>query len=468
MVNSNFFINFDTRIESDRESLATSSGGAFVLWPVCIYHNIMEKLMQFVWQHGFGVRPGMTTVDGRRLVVINQGRLNTDAGPDFFNATVCIDGQTWAGNIEIHVKASDWYRHHHDSDPAYDSVILHVVQENDAEVRRRDGSVIPQTVLRCTPQAAQRCNSLMRDAVRGLPCRDTLAAIPAIYRTDWITALAMERLYRKSERILSLVKETAGYWEGAAFITLARGLGFGLNSEPFEILAKSMPLQFLNKHADELLTVEALLFGQAGLIPAQEPGEDPYTTRLRQEYLFMAQKFQVRPPSLAWKMARTRPHNFPHRRIALLAEMIHRGFYLVGKICDCNSVEQLRKLFTVELQGFWATHFTFRDSAPGSRAAALSRDSVDTLLINVAVPLLHARHMTLQDFSGMEKSVELLQHLAPENNSIVRLFGAAGLECRDAFMSQACIELRREYCEKSKCIYCRFGHRMLSAEISRP
>lgn len=424
--------------------------------------------MQFVWQHGFGIKPGMTTVDGRRLTVVSQGRLNTDAGPDFFNATVVIDGQTWVGNVEIHVKASDWYRHHHDTDPVYESVILHVVQENDAQIRRKDGSVIPQTILKCTPQAAQRCNRLLLDAANSLPCKATIAATPQIYRTDWLTALAMERLYRKSERILQLVKDTAGHWEGAAYITLARGLGFGLNSEPFELLAKSMPLQFLNKHADELLSVEALLFGQADLIPSPDASETSYVTRLRQEYAFMANKFQLRQPHPAWKMSRTRPQNFPHRRIALLAELIHRGFYIVGRICDSNSPEELRKIFNLELQGFWSTHFTFNNNAPACRATALSRDSLDTLLINVAIPLMHARHMTLQDFRGMEHSVELLQSLTAENNSITRLFAGAGLRCTDAFTSQAIIELRREYCEKSKCIYCRFGHRMLSAEIARP
>lgn len=424
--------------------------------------------MQFIWQHRLAVRPGMRTVDGRRLTVVNQGRLNTDAGPDFFNASITIDGQTWVGNIEIHVRASDWFRHKHDTDPAYDSVILHVVQQDDMEIKRRDGTVIPQVVINCTPEAARRCNGLLADAAHDLPCRATIAATPSIYRSDWITALAMERLYRKSERILQLVRDTAGHWEGAAYITLARGLGFGLNSDPFEMLAKSMPLQFLNKHADELTTVEALLLGQAGLIPRPAADEHPYATRIREEYAFMARKFSLTPPRLIWKLARTRPQNFPLRRIAMLAEMIHRGFYLVGKINDCRSIDQLRDLFSIELTGFWATHFTFGSDTPGCRAAALSRDSIDTLIINVAVPLLHARRMTLQDFDGMQRSVELLQQLASESNSIVRLFAEAGLKSPDAFTSQALVELRREYCEKSKCIYCRFGHRMLSAEIARP
>lgn len=427
----------------------------------------MERLMQFVWNHRLAIRPGMTTVDGRRLTIVNQGKLNTDAGPDFFNATIEIDGQTWVGNIEIHVRASDWLRHHHDTDPAYDSVILHVVQESDMEIRRADGSVIPQTVIRCTADAARRCNEMLLDATRALPCRDTIANLPSIYRTDWLTSLAMERIYRKAERVLQIVDATAGYWEGAAYITLARGLGFGLNSEPFEMLARHVPLKFLNRHADELLIVEALLFGSAGLIPAPHDDEEPYITRLREEYRFMSVKFALNTPKPAWKMARTRPQNFPHRRLAMLAEMIHRGFYLTGQLADVRSIDAMRRIFAVELQGFWATHYTFADRVGGSRATALSQNSIDTLLINVALPLLFARRMSRQDLDGMQTTVELLQSLGAENNSITRLFAQAGLPSTDAFTSQALIELRREYCEKSKCIYCRFGHRMLSAELAR-
>lgn len=425
----------------------------------------MERLMQFVWKHRLGLRCDLTTVDGRKVRIVDQGTLNTDAGPDFFNATVEIGGDTWVGNVEIHVRASDWYRHRHDTDPAYDSVVLHVVQYDDAAVKRRDGSVIPQVVMRCTADAAKRCNMLLEDAARALPCSDTVKTLPSVYMTDWLTALGMERLYNKSERVLRLVTDTGGHWEGAAYVTLARALGFGLNSEPFESLARSAPLSFLNKHHDELLSVEAIMFGQAGLIPAAIEGEDPYVTQLRQEYMFLSHKFSLRNPSLVWKMSRTRPQNFPHRRIAVLAQMIHRGFYLVGELSDAKDIEEMRQLFDVQLMGFWATHFTFGSRGGKCSPRALSHSSVDTLLINVAVPLLCARCMSRGDVDGIEHCVEMLHSLKGEDNSIVRLFGGIGVRCDDAFTSQALIELRREYCEKKKCIFCRWGHRMLSAEI---
>lgn len=426
----------------------------------------MERLMQFVWQHRLGLRHDQQTVDGRRLRVIDQGTLNTDAGPDFFNATVEIGNETWVGNVEIHVRASDWFRHKHDTDPAYDSVILHVVQYDDMPITRKDSSVIPQLVMQCTPDAARRCNALLEYAQRALPCANTIKNIPHIYITDWITALASERLFRKSERIMQLVEENSGYWESAAYITLARALGFGLNSLPFEMLAKSLPLQFLNRHHDELITTEALIFGQAGMIPPPDNNEEPYITNLRTEYDFMVHKFSLKPVQLSWKMARTRPQNFPHRRLALLAQMVHKGFYLTGDLADATDLTEMRRLFDVELIGFWANHYTF-SSKGGCNSHALSKSSINTLLINVAIPLLHARAAAKGDFEAIERYLEMLQNLDAENNSVVRLFGDAGIECKNAFTSQALVELRREYCEKKKCIFCRWGHKMLSQEIQR-
>jgi len=427
----------------------------------------MERLMQFVWQHRLGLWQDMRTVDGKRVRVVDQGVLNGDSGPDFFNATVEIDGETWVGNVEIHVRASDWKRHGHDGDPAYDSVILHVVQYDDMAVHRRDGSVIAQMVMRCTPEAAVRCNRLLASAAVMLPCAAIVGSLPGIFKTEWLSALGAERLCRKSERVLSLVEETGGHWEGAAYVTFARALGFGLNSEPFELLARSVPLAFLNRHADNLLAVEALLLGQAGLIPPPADDEEPYTTRLRTEFEFLSHKFglhQVRP---AWKMARTRPQNFPHRRLALLAQRIHKGFYLMGELADAADVDAMRKVFDVTLTGFWATHFTFVSAGGGCSPRALSRASVDALLINVAVPLLHARAMARDDLDGMARCIGILHLLEGESNAVVRMFEGIGVECSDAFTSQALIELRREYCEKKKCIYCRWGHRMLSAEIQK-
>lgn len=408
----------------------------------------------------------MKTVDGQPIRILDQGVLNTDAGPDFFNASVEINGQVWAGNVEIHVRASDWYRHGHQNDRAYDSVILHVVQYDDMAVKRPDGSVIPQITIKCTPEAAARCNSLTSLAPTQLPCRSTLAEIPQIYITDWITSLAFERLYAKSDHILQLVENTNGDWAEAAYQSMARSLGFGLNSQPFEQLAQSLPLAFVRKHRDNQLSCEALFFGQADLIPEPAADEDPYITSLRQEYLFLANKFSLSSSHPAWKMGRTRPQNLPHRRIAYLAQFVCYTDSLIDELEHTRSLEDMRDVFDHPLIGFWASHYTFspaRERCP----RAISRGSIDRLIINLVIPLLHARATFCGELDAASTIAELLEKIAPEDNSITRMFTAAGLRNPDAFSSQALIELRREYCEKKKCIYCRFGHKMFSREIAR-
>ncbi len=422
--------------------------------------------MQFVWQHRLGlIRDGATT-DGRPLRVIDPGRLNTDAGPDFFNASVKIGDETWHGNVEMHVRTSDWHRHGHSADRAYDSVVLHVVAVDDDCVRRPDGSVIPQAVMDIGSGARERYMAMGRGADTGLPCATGLKTIPGIYITDWLTALAVERVFSKSERVAAIAEATGGNWEEAAYITFARALGFGLNSEPFELTARSLPLNTLLKHRDNPLAVEAMIFGQAGLIPDPAIDEDPYVEALRQEYRFMAAKFSLHSPKPQWKLARTRPQNLPHRRLALLARKVADGFGLMGDLAAAGSVERVRDLFSVAPEGFWATHFTFAPSQAETFPAALGRQAVDSLIINVAVPLLHARAASRGDDAAMERALDLLASLPPEDNSLVRLFTEAGIPCGDAFASQALVELRREYCEKKKCVYCRFGRRLLAKSIS--
>lgn len=206
--------------------------------------------MQYVWQHRLWNPAGMSTVDGRAVRVIDPGLLNTGAGPDFFNAKVSIDGELWAGNVEIHYRASDWRRHGHDNDPAYDSVILHVVDKDDMPVRRHDGMIIPQMRMPCSPEFSRHCSALMGASPSGLPCASVIAAMPGVYLTDWVTALGYERVYRKSDHLADLARRLKGDWEEVAYITLARAMGFGVNNDTFERLAMSLPLKFLRKHAD--------------------------------------------------------------------------------------------------------------------------------------------------------------------------------------------------------------------------
>ncbi len=422
----------------------------------------MEKLMQYVWQYRLFPQTGLTTVDGRRISIINPGLLNTGPGPDFFNASVEIDGQRWVGNVEIHVRASDWHRHGHDNDPAYHSVILHVVDGDDTPIRRPDGSIIPQMRMPCSPQFSVYCNRLMESAPTGLPCGAAIASLPQIYITDWLSALGYERVQEKSARIENQLAALSGDWEETAYITLARALGFGLNAEPFERLARSLPLRFVRKHADSVLSVEALLFGQAGMLPLK-PSADAYIARLQTEYSFLAHKFGLRAPqSLCWKNSGIRPANFPHRRIALLAHIISSRISLMSAIASVENLDEARKLFESELTGYWAHHYTLGGTASEARVYT-SKDSVNLLIINTVVPLLYAYSLSRGEFDRAESAIEMLHELPAEHNRLVDIFPAVGIPLRDAFTSQALIQLRRAYCQQRKCIFCRIGHRLLSS-----
>lgn len=422
---------------------------------------MMEQLLQYVWQHRLWRSEDMVTNDGRPVRVLDPGLLNTDAGPDFFNAKVEIDGRLWVGNVEIHVRASDWRRHGHDQDRAYDNVILHVVSKDDAPVMRSNGEVIPQVVLECSPHFGERYERLVNARVE-LPCAAHIAQVPSLTITEWVEALAFERLHSKVERLRGLLEMYNGSWEDVCYVTLARCLGFGINNEALERLARRTPLRLLHKHSDSLLQVEALLFGQAGLLSDPRTRGDAYVIQLVHEYAFLRNKFSLEPmEGEAWRMFRIRPQNFPYRRIAMLAQCVHGGFNLMRRLLEARDEKEMRALFAIELTGYWAEHYSFGESTThGSRA--LSDRSIDIVLINVVAPLLYARGELAGDYSMTDRAVALLESLRPERNNVVALFQAAGLRCDDALTSQALIQLKRAYCEPRKCIYCKIGHRLLS------
>ena len=422
--------------------------------------------MQYVWQHRLWCSEDMVTNDGRRVIVLDPGLLNTDAGPDFFNAKVQIDGNVWVGNIEIHVRASDWFRHGHDKDKAYDNVILHVVDKDDAPVTRTNGEQIPQVVLQVSPRFSERYDQLVK-ARQELPCTSQLATVPHLTITEWVEALAFERLHGKVDRLRELYQLYNGDWEEVCYVMLARTLGFGINSDALERLARRTPLRLLHKHSDSLLQVEAILLGQAGLLQDHKDDSDPYVQQLCREYAFLANKFSLLPMETeTWKLFRIRPQNFPYRRIALLAHYVQGGFSLMQRIMDAEDTAMLRELFQVELTGYWARHYTFgRETATASRA--LSASSIDIVLINLVATLFYARGEVTDDDALTDRAIALLEDLRPEQNSIVATFATAGLKATDALMSQALIQLKRNYCDTRKCLYCKIGHRLLSQAAKR-
>lgn len=417
--------------------------------------------MQYVWKHRLWRSEDMVTNTGKKVRVVDPGLLNTDAGPDFFNAKIEIDGHMWVGNVEMHYRATDWKRHHHDSDKAYDSVILHVVAKDDAPVRRTNGELIPQLVLEVSPQFNADYASLVGATIE-VPCATKIKQVPHLTIVEWVEGLAFERLHGKVERIHQLLDSFNGSWEDVCYVTLARNFGFGINNDAFERLARRTPLRLLGKHSDSVLQIEALLFGQAGMLDAQKQGMDSYYNQLCTEYAFLSNKFQLTPMEKeSWKLFRIRPQNFPYRRIAMLAQFIEGGFRMMNRILEAEGEKEMRALFEVELSGYWTKHYTF--GKPNERATAtLSRSSIDIILINTVAPLLYAYGELTGNYEMTDKAIKLLEDLRAENNSIVSHFVAYGIDCPDALTSQALVQLKREYCDARKCIYCKIGHHLLS------
>ncbi|MDE6206550.1 MAG: DUF2851 family protein [Muribaculaceae bacterium] len=424
----------------------------------------MEKFLHHIWQHRLLPKGALATIDGEPVEVLDPGLLNTDAGPDFFNAKVRIADRVWAGNVEIHVRASDWMRHGHHTDPAYDSVVLHVVAQSDARVTRTDGTPIPQMVMGGVEELNERHRALASAPATALPCVDVISSIPGIYITDWLTSLAFERLHAKVDRVLGLFERVEGDWRSVVYVVLARALGFSTNSDAFERLALSVPLRALMHHQGSPVSVEALLFGHAGMLSGARSGspEEAYMNILRQEHAFLATKYGLgQPRTLGWRMARMRPQSFPHRRVALLAAMVSGGFLIGQTIFTVSNVDEARALFRVPVSKFWQEHFTFAPSE-GFAGGVLSGSTMDSLIINVVAPVIYAFGERHGRPEMQERAADILSSLAPERNSIVRGFTDAGIPCPDALTSQALIQLRRAYCEPRKCLYCRIGHRCLT------
>lgn len=422
----------------------------------------MEEIFQLLWSSRMLGLP-LTLETGERFRVLDPGILNRGSGPDFFNAKIKVDDNVWAGNIEIHMKASDWHRHGHDGDPAYDNVILHIVAVSDTRIKRSNGEEIPQTAV-SLPENFYRTFAYLTSTEPEIRCASRLYTVDDLHRTDWIETLSTERLQQKARRIEETLRKHKGDWNTTCFITLARGLGFGLNSLPFEMLAESLDLNYLRRHSDNILQTEALFFGQAGLLdPAQNTMDQRYQLMCR-EYIFLARKYSLCPiPRAAWKFARTRPQNLPYRRIALLAAATTETPDLLQQILATEGDdERLRPLFLWKTDPYWSRRITFGgDFQTEARPPMLSDLSVNLLLINVAAPLLYTYGILHGNHEMKESAANLLRMLPPEKNALTRAWQTLGIDATDAAESQALIQLRKEYCDRHECLKCRFAHTIL-------
>ena len=418
----------------------------------------MEQLLHYVWKHKIFSLKELKTTTGQQVEVIDTGLANTDTGPGFFNAKLKLDGVLWIGNIEIHERSSDWFKHGHHADAGYNSVILHIASEIDMEISRSNGERIPQIQLIC-PEAVRTNYKELLETASYPPCYRIIPSLSPFTAHSWMSALQMERFEQKATLLNERLKRCQGNWEDAFFITLARNFGFGLNGDAFETWAHRLPFRAVDKHRNDLFQIEAIFFGQAGIL--EDSDGDGYYLRLKKEYTYLQHKFGLIPMDASlWRFLRLRPANFPHIRIAQLACLYHRAYGLLSRIMETETLQGVRDILKGGTSEYWLTHYTFGGSSP-SRPKTLSNTSLDLLIINTVVTFLYAYGLHKGNRVLCARAGSFLEELKAENNYITRMWEQCGMKASNAADSQALIQLKKEYCDKKKCLYCRIGYEYL-------
>ncbi len=421
---------------------------------------MQEEFLHFVWRWRRFQQDSLQTTDGQALEIVHPGEPNADAGPDFFNARIRIGDTLWAGNVEIHERSSEWYAHHHHTDRAYDSVVLHVVFEEDAPVTRADGQRLPCLALRdrLFPRLVDRYWRLM-SAREWVPCASRIAEVSSMVKVSWLDRLAIERLQEKTEEVARCVAATQHQWEETFYQRVAYALGLKINAEAFETLARIAPLHLLARHRDHLLQLEALLFGQAGFL-GDVPADD-YTRALAEEYRFLQHKYQLTPmPAHRWKFFRLRPSGFPTVRIAQLAALLHKVPLPFSAVLEAAEPADIAQLFDIEVSPYWQTHYRF-GKASAARRKPIGRDLLQRLLINTVAPFLFYYGCYQNSPPHREAALRLLDALPPEKNAVLDRWAQLGLTPRNAAHAQALLHLKTRYCQTFRCLQCAIGTALL-------
>ncbi|UOQ67783.1 DUF2851 family protein [Hymenobacter volaticus] len=429
---------------------------------------MQEDFLHYVWQHQYFDKIDLRTTDGQLVTVLKPGYRNADAGPDFLTARLQLDDVEWNGAVEIHLKASDWHRHQHQTDPKYDQVVLHVVLEADQPVQRLDGSIVPALALasRIAPDLLRAYHNLLEEPTSALPCAPQLQMVPEITRTSMVERALLERVELKASVVSDLHQRLTNDWEATAYHTLATAFGFQKNSEPLARLAKALPLAVIRRHRHDLLQLEALVFGQAGFL--EEAGasvEDEYTAALRREFNFLRHKYSLHGTALAaheWNFLRLRPANFPTVRLAQLAAVLHVRPALFDAMLTAADLPTLTKFFQVPTSTYWREHY--RPGVAG-KVPGFGKSSIHLLITNVVVPLrvAYARHTGQAEL--VESAVALLSLLPAEHNHITDDYAALGFQHRSSADSQGLLALHRAYCTPRRCLHCAVGSRIMQRNL---
>jgi hypothetical protein len=423
-----------------------------------------EEFLHYLWKYGLYDQKRLKDSEQNEITVLNPGEYNRDSGPDFFNARISIGGTVWAGNIEIHTKASHFDLHGHQNDPAFNNVILHVVAENDKQIFNSRGEEIPAAEISFDPVYYEKYISLVNNPYI-IACQDFIHSTDSILLRHWLSALMIERLQAKSESILKIFSDTGNDWEETFYRVLTRYFGFRVNTEPFEMLASALPFRIIRKHSDNIFQIEALLFGTAGLLDTglfREAIHDEYYKNLIKEYNILSAKYSLRPlHGWIWKFARLRPSNFPTVRLSQLAVMLSVTGGLFSRVLEATEISNVRGLFEVAATSYWMDHFVF-----GKKSRSFTKhtgaQAADLLLINSVIPMIfvYGQQRDCQEIS--ERAISFLEKIPPEENSIISEWETSGIISESAFYSQALIQLRNEYCKRRRCLDCRIGSKIIS------
>lgn len=426
-----------------------------------------EEFLHFIWKYGLYYKERLRTAEGEPVEVIHPGEYNRDAGPDFFNARIKYRGIEWAGNVEIHPKASHFDMHGHNRDHAFDNVILHVVAENDRKVFNASGIEITTAEISFEEKMYERYISLVNNPCT-IACQDNITSIDRFRFRHWLGALVVERLVEKYEMIRKMLDDTGNDWEEVFYRMISRYFGFKVNAEPFEMLASTLPFRIIRKHTDNRLQVEALLFGAAGMLSEglfKEALNDSYYKDLLREFKILKTKYSINPVhGWIWKFSKLRPANFPTIRISQLAAMLSVTGGLFSRVAETKDTGELRDVFNVSASEYWDTHYVF-----GRKTRYEKKNTGDTatdiLLINTVVPVLFTYGKVKDSNSFCLKAIDFLEEIAPEDNRIIKEWRDAGLEAVSAFDTQGLLQLRNEYCCRRKCLKCRVGSELIARGI---
>jgi len=421
---------------------------------------VKEDFLHYIWKHKLLKLSQLETTQKNKLLLINSGEHNHNTGPDFFNSQIIIEDQRWAGNVEIHVKSSDWYVHGHEKDINYDSIILHVVWEHDIEIYTKENSVVPTLELKnyINENILNNYKKLFSKSQKWINCQNFISSVDPFIIDNWLERLYVERLEQKSELTQKMLDTSKNDWEAVLIKVLFKNFGLKVNGDAFMNLINSIDFSIIRKEKQSLISIEALLFGQAGLL--NDDIQDAYFKTLQMEYNYLLKKHNLKANMKSqFQFFRLRPNNFPTIRIAQLAALLNQHQNLFSKIITTTQLKDYYKLFDISISEFWETHYSFTATSKKTYKK-LSKKFIDLLLINTTVPLKFIYLKYINELNE-EELISTIKLIKPEKNTIIDGFKELNVKCNNALKSQALLQLKNQYCEKNNCMQCAIGNELL-------